>query len=472
METDAQTLAKSENVYVIAAAGCGKTHLIAQSVGCHKDGKQLLLTHTHAGVRAMKDKLAMLRVTPDRYRIKTICGFALEYAAAYPKLSGIMNPMPANSSDWKSTIESATRLLSQPNIQDILRATYKGAYVDEYQDCTVEQHNLVLGLVKLLPCRILGDPLQGIFGFGKSTIVDWDKDVRPNFQRLRDLETPYRWMEGNQELGDWLALVRNRLENRQPVELTQLPSSVNWVPNTPKTCRAVLSKFPTGSVAAIHRGAWAQQCHFLARHVPGFQSMEEIESDDLFKWACKIESDKGAPRAQAVVDFAKKCITGVTEKDLKPVLDRLQREDSHRRASKQKYHQIFECLKRVSQSDSLLGISDALNIIRGSIPGARLFRGELWYAMISAVKEFATGRHDSLEKAAWHARNRTRKAGRRVDVKCVSRTLLIKGLEFDHAIVLDADGMDYKELYVAMTRGSKSLTIISKKRIINPFADE
>ena len=37
-------------------------------------------------------------------------------------------------------------------------------------------------------------------------------------------------------------------------------------------------------------------------------------------------------------------------------------------------------------------------------------------------------------------------------------TLLVKGLEFHHAVVLDADAYDARNLYVALTRGSISRT--------------
>jgi DNA helicase-2/ATP-dependent DNA helicase PcrA len=50
----------------------------------------------------------------------------------------------------------------------------------------------------------------------------------------------------------------------------------------------------------------------------------------------------------------------------------------------------------------------------------------------------------------------------------VSRTVLVKGLEFDHALVLDADSMDAQNLYVAMTRGSRSLTVLSKRPVLCP----
>jgi ATP-dependent exoDNAse (exonuclease V) beta subunit len=49
----------------------------------------------------------------------------------------------------------------------------------------------------------------------------------------------------------------------------------------------------------------------------------------------------------------------------------------------------------------------------------------------------------------------------------VSRTLLVKGLEYDHVLLPDiADFDDAKNLYVALTRGSKSLTVLSKDRYI------
>lgn len=43
----------------------------------------------------------------------------------------------------------------------------------------------------------------------------------------------------------------------------------------------------------------------------------------------------------------------------------------------------------------------------------------------------------------------------------MSRTLLIKGLEFDHTVILDADEHDAKNFYVAATRPTRSLTICS-----------
>ena len=78
------------------------------------------------------------------------------------------------------------------------------------------------------------------------------------------------------------------------------------------------------------------------------------------------------------------------------------------------------------------------------------------------------GEAPSLEEAVWVVRNRSRRLGRILPRCAVGTTLLVKGLEFHHAVVLDADAYDAKNLYVALTRGSKSLTVVSRAPIIQP----
>src|SRR5437867_9801783 len=72
----------------------------------------------------------------------------------------------------------------------ILRASYAGLYVDEYQDCSGPQHEIVLKLARDLPCRLLGDPLQGIFDFNGQP-VDWERDVFATFESLGQMEIPH-----------------------------------------------------------------------------------------------------------------------------------------------------------------------------------------------------------------------------------------------------------------------------------------
>ncbi len=88
--------------------------------------------------------------------------------------------------------------------------------------------------------------------------------------------------------------------------------------------------------------------------------------------------------------------------------------------------------------------------------------------MLNALKEFETGRYPRLEEAAIHTRDRTRRTGRPPGRYVISRTLLVKGLEFDHAIILNGNALDRKNLYVALTRASRSLTILGMSPILDP----
>ena len=103
--------------------------------------------------------------------------------------------------------------------------------------------------------------------------------------------------------------------------------------------------------------------------------------------------------------------------------------------------------------------------------GIEIVRADLFYRALGVLKKHVLHPELSLAEAAekYHGefRYKGRPIGRR---KLIGTTLLVKGLEFDHAIVLDAASLSRKELYVALTRGARSLTIISTNPVLNPGA--
>jgi len=106
----------------------------------------------------------------------------------------------------------------------------------------------------------------------------------------------------------------------------------------------------------------------------------------------------------------------------------------------------------------------AIENIDEKIVYARL---ELWNEMRRSLYNYNPSECSCLKDKAWHIRDITRKVGRRVDNRCLSTTLLVKGLEFDHSIILNvAELKDAENLYVAMTRGAKSLTILTESPTI------
>src|SRR5688500_15208775 len=74
---------------VTAPAGCGKTELIAEALRRHSRAKPILvLTHTNAGVVALRGRLDRAGVPSKAYRLCTIDGWALRLISTFPQRSG------------------------------------------------------------------------------------------------------------------------------------------------------------------------------------------------------------------------------------------------------------------------------------------------------------------------------------------------------------------------------------------------
>src|SRR4051812_28200716 len=164
---------------VTAPAGCGKTHLIAASLTRHGDGKKpiLILTHTNAGVAALRGRLDRAGVRPTAYRLLTIDGWAMRLVSMFPKRAGhdqSLLDLAHPATDYPNIRVAAARLLKTGHVNDVLSASFARLIVDEYQDCSVRQHALVGFASNSLPMSVLGDPMQTIFGFGKDDLANWN----------------------------------------------------------------------------------------------------------------------------------------------------------------------------------------------------------------------------------------------------------------------------------------------------------
>lgn len=459
--------ARTKDAAVIAPAGCGKTNLIAEAAAHFNSGHELILTHTHAGVYAVRNRLRQFGANPNSYVVDTIAGWSLRYTAAFPAISGVTDFVPGISGEWDDVYQGMIKLLENEVVQRIIGQSYSGIYVDEYQDCLKSQHQIIRRLAGILPCRIVGDPLQSIFGFGQNQLADWDSEVMTSFNKIGELNTPWRWSRTNPELGQWLQVVRSNLMTNRLIDLQNAPKSVRWIPTSDgneqrKSYWRIGNN--TDQVTCIIHAGWERQCHSLARGTGGFfNSMETIECKDLFTWASGFNASHGLERAKLVCEFAGDCFSGVktTFRDI-----------SKRLGSKAKKtgstpNDVFALLEAVANEKSVLAISPALEAIRKT-PGVKLFRGELYYEMCRTLTEHSSGDRASLQESALVVRDRTRQFGRRMSPRTVSRTLLIKGLEFDNCMIIGADNLDRNNLYVALTRASKTLVIVSKEPKLMP----
>ena len=467
---EAEGLANSRHGAMIAPAGCGKTQIVATAVAKYGGGRELVLTHTHAGVDALRARLVNLQVASKAYHIDTIAVLALRLAASFPRTAELLESRPRTSAEWNGVYAGARRLLALPPIQEIIRASYSGTYVDEYQDCTEEQHALVLGLMDVLPCRVVGDPLQGIFAFGKNAPVRWDEHVAASFIAVPGPTRPWRWEKrDNAELGNWLQDQRRELEAGCGINLGQAPSSVTRLSDADfegvrKRCFELAGR--SGETVVVIRAVNAQ-CHEQARLLSGlFSCVEPIDCQDLFSAAEGIAGAHGFERAAAVIEFASTCMTE-TSSALKSMKDAFLAGRSPNR-NRCKHVDQLDALLAVASGDRMIDIVAALEAIRHLPETPSIFRRELLNEMIRALKATHLGEWPSLVDAAWEVRSRTRIMGRKLARCSVGTTLLVKGLEFDHALVLDADALDAQNLYVAITRGARTLTVVSKEALLRP----
>lgn len=472
-----ERLAKYSGVgYVVAPAGYGKTHLIASALQ-HAERRQLVLTHTYAGVNALRRKLRLVGVTDAACRVDTFASWALRLSLAYPQASGWTINRP-DSGEWTDLYRACSRLLDCAFVRRVVRASYGGLYVDEYQDCSPGQHDIVLRLARDIPCRILGDPLQGIFDFDDQPI-DWQRDIESAFERIGELNTPHRWRRaGSSALGDWLRDVREALESRQTIDLPphpperlriQMASSDTaqlFVAQT-NTCRGLRCQRGEG-VIAIHKGepTYKGKCHRLAKQLGGmYSSIEEIEGRDLFSFIRKCEGARtDQARLRHAIALSESAMAGVS-----------QALSAGTRRGERVAIRPSTCNPDVARAGNAYldnptsaNMAAFLMAVRGT-PSVHVARADLLNRAVGILRKHAASPQLTLGEAAERYqtlfRHRGRPVGRR---RLIGTTLLVKGLEFHHAIVLEAQSLSRKELYVALTRGASSLTIITSSQTLNP----
>lgn len=458
--------------YVIAPAGYGKTHLIALAVR-ESNGRQLILTHTFAGVNSIKTKMTTLGVPVSKYHVDTIASWSLRLCLAYPKTSGWKTENPT-SKQWNKLYECCSGLLAKRFIRHVVAATYAGVYVDEYQDCSDLQHSLVCALAEFLPSRILGDPMQAIFDFDEGKPVDWDASVYPSFGCLGELETPWRWENAAEpKLGAWLKEARKKIEQGQKIDLLDArPSNVIRVHTDPeylasKQYSSLCNLLDHNeSVIALHGGDQQSKnkTHLLARTMAGrFSSIEEVEGKDLHLFLKKFEAAKTVQAGFLLaLEFAKKCFTGVGD----ALTAGTKRGEVANQSKATKYPLVLQAANAYLNTPTSSHLKSFFQALKAN-PQTSAYRRDLLYRFLNVLKMHIDGEGETLSDAANMYQREMRHTGRPISHrKLIGTTLLVKGLEYDHAVILDADALDAKELYVAMTRGSKSLTIIGTRRYL------
>lgn len=454
---------------ITAPAGCGKTQLIADTLAQHNGPRPILiLTHTNAGVTALRARMARARVAPTSFRIATLDGFTMKLISRFPGRSGhdpAIMLLTNRANDYTAIRAAALALLRARHLDQVLQSTYSRVLVDEYQDCNRVQHAIVTCLAATLPTYVMGDPMQSIFDIAQNRLVDWNAEVLPEFPAIGALGTPWRWrLAGAENLGQWLLHARRLLEAGQPIDLAAVPPEVQCVQIQAATAdaqrrAAAMTPLGQGESALIigdSRNVTGRQR--LTSQTPGATTVEAVDLPDLITFAQNFQL-AGPMALTHIANFAGSVMTGV---GVTPFLTRVETIRNARNRTpptvaesvavsflaEPTYPRVIDLLQRLSEQQD-----------------CRVYRPEILRCCIAALR-IAASRTHTLHEAAIQIRERNRLQGRPLSRRAVGSTLLLKGLEADVAVILEPEEMNARNLYVAMTRGARRLVICSQNQFI------
>jgi hypothetical protein len=455
---------------VIAPAGCGKTQLITDALARHGGVKPILvLTHTNAGVAALRGRLEKVGVKPATYRAATLDGFAIRLISTFPQRAG-HDPRIVNGArpNYEAIRDAAARLVAAGHVHDILAANYERLFVDEYQDCSIRQHALVTWLAQSLPTAVVGDPFQSIFGFGGDRLADWQTEVVAFFPLAGELMTPWRWNNaGSADLGRWLLSIRAELARGAAIDLRTAPAAVRWIQldgrrdDALRLAAAGVEAPGDTKVLIIGDSTDPRGQRRFARQVDGAVTVEAVDLRDLTDFGTSL--DLTSPDALSVVaGFAENLMSTFSAEDLVRSTATARVGALGRALSDmERAAVVFE------KARTLPAVADLLVAINRA-GGVRCYRPAVLAAAQRALQFAGSLGGPSFRDATVSIREQSRLVGRPLARRSVGSTLLLKGLEADISVILNAGALNARNLYVAMTRGSRRVLVCSASPILNP----
>jgi len=454
---------------IIAPAGYGKTYAIAEMVPL-ATGKVLILTHTHAGIASIKQKLRKQKVESNKFNIETISGYAQKYVIAFTKSDTV--PEQSNSKEYYPFIHKTfKKLLERVYIQAIIAQTYSHIIVDEYQDCSEDQHTAILSLSSFISVHILGDEMQGIFNFNNQKLVDWQV-VQQHYSLVKEFDTPWRWKQenANKKLGKQIYSIREKLIANEEINLneyseiffnnftksdrTNFYRLVNDLLKSEKNLLIIdpISERKTSRLAVIK--LFSNRIYML----------ESIDDVDFYKMSASIDDLEENFEYCKLLDFV--CgIKNKKNKRVEPLMTNVGSIIGIRRPKSSrdpKIQKILDCLSSLSHKFILNDLMDLL-VMLDNLNGVNVTRRELFDSLLKAML-LSIEEKQKVEKSMEVCRNQIRRFGKNLYGHTIGTTLLTKGLEIDAVLILDANefcNRNMKNFYVAISRASKKLVIMS-----------
>ena len=484
---------KCERGLLIAPAGHGKTTAIADCLlQCPKDSCQLILTHTHAGIASLRTKFRIKNIPSNKYQLETITGFAQRYVLSI--LGSTELPKEEDKEYFTIAISKCCNLMQSKVVQAILKASFDGVFVDEYQDCTIDQHNMIMELAYNLPLHLLGDPLQGIFSFENKPLVDFNRNLGL-FSRFNLLNHPWRWEKSNPTLGQCILDIRHSLERDETIELRNQPKDGFYVELCSSDDKDKYSRL--GKIIKLH------DCDNILIICPSYQitdkygnkrlkgdlddrikNKQRVDYENKFSVIDAIDSSEYYTCAKKIDTFIQKCCQGSRINKIAWLFDILT--ELHLNISKIKkwinrsenrfipkikgnitlYERMVELFATFESDKTQISLRNVITFVV-NLPEIKIYHRHFYYT-IEKCFDIAQANNVSMFEAMKILKARVRHQGRTIKGRCIGTTLLTKGLEFDTVIILDTNKFeDAKNFYVAISRACRKLIIITEKTTLS-----
>lgn len=468
-------------VVIEAAGGCGKTtkaakyaHEAAQRLTF---GKVLLLSHTHAACGEFQRKCAAHNKKID---VETCDSFSLKTISAYAGPLGLPSPLeshlgrPDGGIPFSALSEKAVDLFRRsPTIARTVASYYPIIVLDEHQDASVHQHQMILLLREIggAHLRIFGDPMQAIHPANNTSHVSWD-DVWAAADDTGALEEPHRWA-GTPELGDWIMASRASLKAGNPASLRDAPACVSVrshyelagrerlrdVRTASREVHKFLNDAPKSAAILAFLGNMAKSTAQAVGWRAPLNEGAHLDELEVLIQALETRAGDAPGISRAFLDFLSVIGAGLTASVRNGLEERIGETINRDRAGNNQIAWL-NYFEPIYTSPDHRGVAAAMRRVRDTLPPGYTVRLGEHARGLSAL-----ARTDD-PRTYGNALSRIRRR-REWPPQMVSTIHKAKGLDFDHVLLCPVDRHQYPDdtfgarlLYVALSRAKRSLRLV------------
>jgi DNA helicase-2/ATP-dependent DNA helicase PcrA len=431
-----------------------------------------------------------------RVDIRTIDSLIAQISSMYHAPLGL----PADAASWargqgdagyRTLAERSAKLLARsPMVAVALAQRYPLVICDEHQDCSADQHAVVMAIHATgASLRLFGDPMQCI---GRRSLAERAEDssrwneLKARADVFAELDYPHRWEKvGKKDLGDWILRARATLRDGGRVDLRSgLPREVsvifaeNEAPNYGGFRLAPASRRPIDDmvgrpapllVLSAHNNTVQALRSFFNRRLPVWEGHTR---DALSSLVNALEVDQGNPTAvaSAAVSFVQEVSVGFTQSGFTNVLlDEVAAGCSAKR--KLKRATLQDLGKFIIEQPDHRGVARMLERLSQLIANDRAFST----IVLDHPREFREAIHlggfDQCNEGLAEIGRRRTYARPMPPTRALSTVHKAKGLEWEHVVVMPCDRQHFADtptarclLYVAMSRATCSLTLVVSRK--------